>query len=129
MQSADYNLGMTQISLPCSPTPAEEDLRSSNQNPDARQFTWFEPRSNRWPAALVAAGILLASAAAVGYLATRPPGYDFRRDPGGFDAGVRTAQGYAAGAAVADWLAEGLPGRAARTVEVYRDALRRSSIS
>ena|SRR5690349_24015278 len=40
------------------------------------------------------------------------------------DAGVRTAQGYAAGAAVADWLAEGLPGRAARTVEVYRDALR-----
>jgi hypothetical protein len=26
--------------------------------------------------------------------------------------------------AVTDWLAEGLPGRAAKTVEVYRDALR-----
>ena len=25
---------------------------------------------------------------------------------------------------MADWLAEGLPGRAAKTVEVYRDALR-----
>src|SRR5690348_8638730 len=39
-------------------------------------------------------------------------------------AGVRTVQGYTAGAAVADWLAEGLPGRAAKTVEIYRDALR-----
>ena len=40
------------------------------------------------------------------------------------DAGVRTIQGYTVEAAVADWLAEGLPGRAAKTVEVYRDALR-----
>jgi hypothetical protein len=40
------------------------------------------------------------------------------------DAGVRTVQGYMVEAAVADWLAEGLPGRAAKTVEVYRDALR-----
>jgi hypothetical protein len=39
-------------------------------------------------------------------------------------AGVRTVQGYTVDAAVADWLAEGLPGRAAKTVEVYRDALR-----
>jgi hypothetical protein len=29
--------------------------------------------------------------------------------------------------AVTDWLAEGLPGRAAKTVEVYRDALKRSA--
>jgi integrase len=40
------------------------------------------------------------------------------------DAGVRTVQGYTVEAAVADWLAEGLPGRAAKTVEVYADALR-----
>jgi len=40
------------------------------------------------------------------------------------DAGVRTVQGYTVEAAVADWLAEGLPGQAAKTVEVYRDALR-----
>jgi len=40
------------------------------------------------------------------------------------DAGVRTVQGYTAGAAMGDWLAESLPGRAAETVEVYRDALR-----
>ena len=40
------------------------------------------------------------------------------------DAGVRTAAGYTVDMAVADWLAEGLPGRAAKTVEVYRDALR-----
>src|ERR1700750_1949377 len=40
------------------------------------------------------------------------------------DAGVRTVQGYTVEAAVADWLAEGLPGRATKTVEVYRDALR-----
>ncbi len=39
------------------------------------------------------------------------------------DAGVRTAAGYTVDMAVADWLAEGLPGRAAKTVEVYRDAL------
>jgi hypothetical protein len=30
------------------------------------------------------------------------------------DAGVRTAQGYTVAAAVADWLAEGLPGRPPR---------------
>ena len=40
------------------------------------------------------------------------------------DAGVRTVQGYTVEAAVADWLTEGLPGQAAKTVEVYRDALR-----
>jgi uncharacterized protein (DUF2342 family) len=40
------------------------------------------------------------------------------------DAGVRTAAGYKVDMAVTDWLAEGLPGRAAKTVEVYRDALR-----
>jgi len=40
------------------------------------------------------------------------------------DAGVRTAVGYTVDMAVTDWLAEGLPGRAAKTVEVYRDALR-----
>ena len=40
------------------------------------------------------------------------------------DAGVRTVQGYTVEAAVADWLAEGLPAQAAKTVEVYRDALR-----
>jgi integrase len=40
------------------------------------------------------------------------------------DAGVRTVQNYTVDGAVADWLAEGLPGRAAKTVEVYRDALR-----
>ncbi len=40
------------------------------------------------------------------------------------DAGVRTVQGYTVEGAVADWLAEGLPSRAAKTVEVYRDALR-----
>jgi integrase len=40
------------------------------------------------------------------------------------DAGVRTVQGYMVEAAVADWLAEGLPGRGAKTVEVYLDALR-----
>ena len=43
------------------------------------------------------------------------------------DAGVWTVQGYTVEAAVADWLDEGLPGRAAKTVEVYRDALRRCS--
>ena len=39
------------------------------------------------------------------------------------DAGVRTAAGYTVETAVADWLAEGLPGRAAKMVEVYRDSL------
>ena len=40
------------------------------------------------------------------------------------DAGVRTAAGYTVDMAVADWLTEGLPGRAAKTVEVYADGLR-----
>ena len=40
------------------------------------------------------------------------------------DTGVRVTQGYTVKKAVADWLAEGLPGRTAKTVEVYRDALR-----
>jgi integrase len=40
------------------------------------------------------------------------------------DAGVRTVHGYTVEKAVADWLAEGLPDRAAKTVEVNRDALR-----
>jgi hypothetical protein len=40
------------------------------------------------------------------------------------NAGVRTAAGYTVDMAVTDWLAEGLPGRATKTVEVYRDALR-----
>lgn len=39
------------------------------------------------------------------------------------DAGLRPAAGYTVETAVSDWLAEGLPGRAAKTVEVYRDAL------
>jgi len=40
------------------------------------------------------------------------------------DAGIRTVAGYTVDQAVADWLAEGLPGRAAKTVEVNRDSLR-----
>jgi integrase len=40
------------------------------------------------------------------------------------DAGVRTVHGYTVEKAVADWLAEGLPDRAVKTVEVNRDALR-----
>jgi integrase len=40
------------------------------------------------------------------------------------DAGVRTVHGYTVEKAVADWLAEGLPGRTAKTVEANRDALR-----
>jgi integrase len=40
------------------------------------------------------------------------------------DAGVRTVQGYTVEATVADWLTEGLPVQVAKTVEVYRDALR-----
>jgi integrase len=40
------------------------------------------------------------------------------------DAGVRTVHGYTVEKAVAEWLAEGLPDRAAKTVEVNRDALR-----
>jgi integrase len=39
------------------------------------------------------------------------------------DAGVRVVAGYTVEMAVSDWLAEGLPGRAAKTVSVYRDAL------
>jgi len=39
-------------------------------------------------------------------------------------AGVRTVAGYTVDMAVTDWLAEGLPGRAAKAVEVYVDALR-----
>jgi integrase len=39
------------------------------------------------------------------------------------DAGVRPVAGYTVEMAVADWLAEGLPGRAAKTVEAYQDAL------
>jgi hypothetical protein len=39
------------------------------------------------------------------------------------DAGVGTAAGYTVDMAMADWLAEGMPGRTAKTVEVYRDAL------
>ena len=40
------------------------------------------------------------------------------------DAGLRTVHGYTVEKAVTDWLAEGLPDRAAKTVEVNRDALR-----
>jgi integrase len=40
------------------------------------------------------------------------------------DAGVRTSHGYTVEKAVADWLTEGLPGRAAKTVEANRDSLR-----
>jgi integrase len=40
------------------------------------------------------------------------------------DAGVRTVSGYTVEKAVADWLADGLPGRTAKTVEVNRDSLR-----
>lgn len=40
------------------------------------------------------------------------------------DAGVKTAHGYKVEMAVADWLAEGLPGRTAKTVEANRDSLR-----
>lgn len=39
------------------------------------------------------------------------------------DAGVRTSHGYTVEKAVADWLAEGLPDRAAKTVEANRDSL------
>src|SRR6266704_5571585 len=39
------------------------------------------------------------------------------------DAGVRTSHGYTAEKAVADWLAEGLPGREPKTVEANRDSL------
>ena len=38
------------------------------------------------------------------------------------DAGLRIAQGYPVEKAVADWLDEGLPGRAAKTVEANRDS-------
>jgi integrase len=40
------------------------------------------------------------------------------------DAGVRTQRGYTVQKAVDDWLASGLPGRAAKTVEVNQDSLR-----
>ena len=40
------------------------------------------------------------------------------------DAGIRTTATYTVEKAVADWLDEGLPGRAAKTVEVNRDSLR-----
>jgi hypothetical protein len=36
------------------------------------------------------------------------------------DAGVRPVAGYTVDMAVADWLIEGLPGRAVKTIEVYR---------
>jgi integrase len=39
------------------------------------------------------------------------------------DAGVRTVSGYTVDKTVADWLADGLPGRTAKTVEVNRDSL------
>ena len=39
------------------------------------------------------------------------------------DAGVRTVAGYTVARAVDDWLADGLPGRVAKTVEVNRDSL------
>ncbi len=45
------------------------------------------------------------------------------------NAGVRTVHGYTVEKAVADWLADGLPGRTAKTVEVYRDALRPCPLS
>src|SRR5260370_42102572 len=40
------------------------------------------------------------------------------------EAGIRTTAAYTVEKAVADWLDEGLPGRAAKTVEVNRDSLR-----
>jgi hypothetical protein len=40
------------------------------------------------------------------------------------DAGVQTPRNYTVEKAVADWLATGLPGRAAKTVEVNRDSLK-----
>jgi hypothetical protein len=40
------------------------------------------------------------------------------------DAGIRTTAAYTVEKAVADWLDQGLPGRAAKTVEVNRDSLR-----
>jgi len=40
------------------------------------------------------------------------------------DAGIRTQHGYTVEKAVADWLADGLPGRTAKTVETNHDALK-----
>src|SRR5262249_1947400 len=40
------------------------------------------------------------------------------------DAGVRTPHGYTVEKAVADWLADGLPGRTAKTIETNHDALK-----
>src|SRR5262249_35101550 len=40
------------------------------------------------------------------------------------DAGIRTPHGYTVEKAVADWLADGLPGRTAKTIETNHDALK-----
>jgi integrase len=40
------------------------------------------------------------------------------------DAGIRTPHGYTLEKAVADWLADGLPGRTAKTIETNHDALK-----
>jgi integrase len=42
---------------------------------------------------------------------------------GDLDAGVRTARGYTVEKAVADWLADGLPDRAQKTIDTNRDSL------
>jgi len=43
---------------------------------------------------------------------------------GELDAGVRTARGYTVERAVADWLTDGLPDRARKTIDANRDSLR-----
>jgi integrase len=43
---------------------------------------------------------------------------------GELDAGIRTPHGYTVEKAVADWLADGLPGRTAKTIETNHDALK-----
>jgi integrase len=40
------------------------------------------------------------------------------------DAGIRTQHGHTVGSAIADWLADGLPGRTAKTIETNHDALK-----
>jgi hypothetical protein len=40
------------------------------------------------------------------------------------DAGIRTPHSYTLGKAVADWLADGLPSRTAKTIETNHDALK-----
>ena len=40
------------------------------------------------------------------------------------DAGLQSAAGYTVRAAVEEWLEHGLPGRSARTVQLYRDGVR-----